>query len=285
MARKKDLPNNEAVQEVIAKIDEDQPFNIDKVNRKERRRNPQSPFTTSSLQQEAANKLNFRTSKTMMVAQQLYEGIKLGGGAPVGLITYMRTDSKRISDVAKAEATNYIHDEYGASYAASKKTNVKNSSGAQDAHEAIRPTSVMREPEAIEKHLTKDQYKLYNLIWSRFVASQMKPAVYDTMRVDISQNGVTFRANGSKIKFQGYQKVYRDSSTKDNMLPDMSEGESVKLDKLEPNQHFTQPPARYSEATLIKTLEENGVGRPSTYAPTLATIQKRYYVTLTQKRI
>jgi len=282
--KKKDLPNNEAVQEVIAKIDEDQPFNIDKVNRKERRRNPQPPFTTSSLQQEAANKLNFRTSKTMMVAQQLYEGIKLGGGAPIGLITYMRTDSKRISDVAKAEATNYIHDEFGASYAASKKTNVKNSSGAQDAHEAIRPTSVMREPEAIEKHLTKDQYKLYNLIWSRFVASQMKPAVYDTMRVDISQNGVTFRANGSKIKFQGYQKVYRDSSTKDNMLPDMSEGESVKLDKLEPNQHFTQPPARYSEATLIKTLEENGVGRPSTYAPTLATIQKRYYVTLTQKR-
>ncbi|QTJ50023.1 type I DNA topoisomerase [Dolosigranulum pigrum] len=282
--KKKDLPNNEAVQEVIAKIDENQPFNIDKVNRKERRRNPQPPFTTSSLQQEAANKLNFRTSKTMMVAQQLYEGIKLGGGAPVGLITYMRTDSKRISDVAKAEATNYIHDEFGASYAASKKTNVKNSSGAQDAHEAIRPTSVMREPEAIEKHLTKDQYKLYNLIWSRFVASQMKPAVYDTMRVDISQNGVTFRANGSKIKFQGYQKVYRDSSTKDNMLPEMSEGESVKLDKLEPNQHFTQPPARYSEATLIKTLEENGVGRPSTYAPTLATIQKRYYVTLTQKR-
>jgi len=221
----------------------------------------------------------------MMIAQQLYEGIKIGRGAATGLITYMRTDSKRISNTAKAEVTNFIHDEYGKEYASGSKKTAKNATSAQDAHEAIRPTSAMRKPEDIEKYLTKDQYKLYNLIWSRFVASQMKPALYDTMKVDIEQNGVTFRANGSKIKFQGYQKVYRDfSKQKDNILPDMSEGDTVKLDKLDSEQHFTQPPARYSEATLIRTLEENGVGRPSTYAPTLGTLLKRYYVTLTSKR-
>lgn len=161
----------------------------------------------------------------------------------------------------------------------------QNKSGAQDAHEAIRPTSASRKPEDIKQYLSKDQYKLYQLIWSRFIASQMKPAVYDTMRVDIEQNDVMFRANGSKVKFKGYQMVYSESKKeKDNMLPELEEGDSVKLDSLEPNQHFTQPPARYSEATLIKTLEENGVGRPSTYAPTLETIQRRYYVTLKNKR-
>lgn len=283
--KKKDLPNRKAVDQVIQRLDQDQDFDVVKVDKSQRRKNPQAPFTTSSLQQEAANRLNFRTGKTMMVAQQLYEGIKIGRGAATGLITYMRTDSKRISDLAKAEAANFIHDEYGSEYASRKKAPAKNASGAQDAHEAIRPTSAMRKPEDIEKYLSKDQYKLYNLIWSRFIASQMKPAVYDTMKVDLVQNGVTFRANGSKIKFQGYQKVYRDTSKqKDNLLPDLKEGDAVKLDKLSPDQHFTQPPARYSEATLIKTLEENGVGRPSTYAPTLGTIQKRYYVTLTNKR-
>lgn len=283
--KKKDLPNNNAVKEVLDRIDESSSFDVKKVEKSERRKKPQAPFTTSSLQQEAANRLNFRTGKTMMIAQQLYEGIKIGRGAATGLITYMRTDSKRISNTAKAEVTNFIHDEYGKEYASGSKKTAKNATGAQDAHEAIRPTSAMRKPEDIEKYLTKDQYKLYNLIWSRFVASQMKPALYDTMKVDIEQNGVTFRANGSKIKFQGYQKVYRDfSKQKDNILPDMSEGDTVKLDKLDSEQHFTQPPARYSEATLIRTLEKNGVGRPSTYAPTLGTLLKRYYVTLTSKR-
>lgn len=283
--KKKDLPNNETVQDVLKKIDQSKEWDIAKIVKKERKRNPQRPFTTSSLQQEAANKLNFRTRKTMMVAQQLYEGISLGRGGAVGLITYMRTDSTRISDTAKTEASQLIHDEFGANYAATKPRKAKNSEGAQDAHEAIRPTSAMRKPEDVKKYLSNDQFKLYNLIWSRFIASQMKPAVYDTMRVDIEQNGVRFRANGSKIKFPGYQKVYKDnSSEKDNILPELEEGEKVKLDNLEPSQHFTQPPARYSEATLVKTLEENGVGRPSTYAPTLNTLQRRYYVSLKNRR-
>lgn len=283
--KKKELPNNESVQEVLEKIDKNKDWTISKVVKKERRRNPQRPFTTSSLQQEAANKLNFRTRKTMMVAQQLYEGISLGRGGAVGLITYMRTDSTRLSETAKVDASKLIQEEFGSEYGASKPRKTKNSEGAQDAHEAIRPTSAMRKPEDVKKYLSNDQFKLYNLIWARFIASQMKAAVYDTMRVDLEQNTVYFRANGSKIKFPGYQKVYKDnSSEKDNILPDMKEGETVKLDNLEPNQHFTQPPARYSEATLIKTLEENGVGRPSTYAPTLNTIQRRYYVTLKNRR-
>lgn len=283
--KKKDLNNESDVKEVLDRIDQSKKFDVTNVEKKERKKNPKAPFTTSSLQQAAANRLNFRTGKTMMIAQQLYEGIKLGRSAATGLITYMRTDSKRISNTAKAEAATFIHENYGSEYAVGKKSSAKNASGAQDAHEAIRPTSVMRKPEDVEKYLTKDQYKLYNLIWSRFVASQMKPAIYDTMRVDIEQNGVMFRANGSKIKFQGYQKVYRDfSKQKDNLLPEVAVGDQVDLEKLDSEQHFTQPPARYSEATLIKTLEENGVGRPSTYAPTLGTIQKRYYVTLKNKR-
>lgn len=283
--KKKDLPNQEAVSQILERLDKDKKFMIDSVVQKERKKNPQRPFTTSSLQQDAANKLNFRTSKTMMVAQQLYEGISLGRGGAVGLITYMRTDSTRISASARNEASQFIHEEYGAKYGGGKPSSNQKAQGDQDAHEAIRPTSAMRKPEDIEKYLSKDQYKLYNLIWSRFIASQMKPAIYDTMRVDLSQNGVTFRANGSKIKFQGYQIVYREASKeKENILPDFAQGDQVNLENLEPNQHFTQPPARYSEASLIKTLEENGVGRPSTYAPTLGTIQKRYYVTLTNKR-
>lgn len=283
--KKAELPNNEAVQAVLEKLDQSGEFDVKKVVRKERRRNPHPAFTTSSLQQEAAGKINFRTRKTMMVAQQLYEGISLGRGGAVGLITYMRTDSTRLSETAKAEANELIISEFGEEYAASKPKKQQNKSGAQDAHEAIRPTSASRKPEDIKQYLSKDQYKLYQLIWSRFIASQMKPAVYDTMRVDIEQNDVMFRANGSKVKFKGYQMVYSESKKeKDNMLPELEEGDSVKLDSLEPNQHFTQPPARYSEATLIKTLEENGVGRPSTYAPTLETIQRRYYVTLKNKR-
>ncbi|WP_028273113.1 type I DNA topoisomerase [Atopococcus tabaci] len=287
--KKVNLKTNEDVQEVIKKMDKDKDWTVESVVRKERKRNPSLPFTTSSLQQEAARKLNFRTRKTMMIAQQLYEGISLGRGGAVGLITYMRTDSTRISNTAKEEASQLIHETYGAEYAASQPRKGKKSGSAQDAHEAIRPTSALRKPEDIQQYLTKDQYKLYNLIWTRFIASQMTPAVYDTMRIDLEQNGVRFRANGSKVKFQGFQKVYiegRDDGKeeKENLLPDMEKGDKVTRVDLEPNQHFTQPPARYSEATLIRTLEENGVGRPSTYAPTLDTIQRRYYVTLKNKR-
>ncbi|WP_161879061.1 type I DNA topoisomerase [Alkalibacterium sp. MB6] len=283
--KKHALPNNDSVQDVLNQLDKSQDWDVTSVIKKERKRNPLPSFTTSSLQQEAAGKLNFRTRKTMMVAQQLYEGINIGRGGAVGLITYMRTDSTRLSETAKEQANELILSEFGKEYAATTQLKQSKQKSAQDAHEAIRPTSAMRKPADIEKYLSKDQMKLYSLIWSRFIASQMKPAVYDTMRVDIEQNGVTFRANGSKIKFKGYQMVYQDSKTeKDNMLPDLEEGDRIQLDSMEPNQHFTQPPARYSEATLIKTLEENGVGRPSTYAPTLETIQRRYYVALKNKR-
>lgn len=283
--KKTSISNKEETDKILDRIDKDEKWTVKKVTRKERKRNPQNPFTTSSLQQEAAGKLNFRTRKTMMVAQQLYEGISLGRGGAVGLITYMRTDSTRLSETAKAEATQLILEDYGEEYSASKARKVKNAEGAQDAHEAIRATSAMRRPDDIKQYLTKDQYKLYNLIWSRFIASLMKPAIYDTMRVDLEQNGVMFRANGSSIKFDGYQIVYKDQSKeKDNILPEMEEQDEVTLDKIDPEQHFTQPPARYSEASLIKTLEENGVGRPSTYAPTLETIQRRYYVALKNKR-
>ncbi|SFC63733.1 DNA topoisomerase-1 [Alkalibacterium subtropicum] len=283
--KKTKLPDNEAVQNVLEKLDQKADFDVTKVVKKERKRNPYAPFTTSSLQQEAAGKLNFRTRKTMMIAQQLYEGISLGKGGTTGLITYMRTDSTRLSDTAKQEAHQVILSEFGEEYAATKPRKQKNAQSAQDAHEAIRATSAMRKPSDIKQYLSKDQYKLYSLIWSRFIASQMKPAVYDTVRVDIEQNGVRFRANGSQIKFKGYQLAYAESKKdKDNILPDLEEGDKIKMDAIEPNQHFTQPPARYSEATLIKTLEENGVGRPSTYAPTLETIQRRYYVTLANKR-
>lgn len=261
-------------------------FLVENVTKKERRRNPNAPFITSSLQQEAAKRLNFRTRKTMMVAQQLYEGIALGRGGAVGLITYMRTDSTRISDSAKTAAQTYITENFGSEYLA-QNTNAKpnaKKSNAQDAHEAIRPSSADLTPQQIEQHLTKDQYKLYSLIWSRFMASQMAPAVFDTVALDLVQNGAAFRANGSKIKFDGYQKVYPEKSEKDNLLPELSNGDVVKSIQLEENQHFTQPPARFSEASLIKILEEKGVGRPSTYSPTIETLIKRYYVKLEAKR-
>ncbi|HEO3977890.1 TPA: type I DNA topoisomerase [Streptococcus agalactiae] len=275
------LSNNEDVKTVLKRIKTDE-FLVEKVEKKERRRNAPLPYTTSSLQQDAANKINFRTRKTMMIAQQLYEGLSLGTAGHQGLITYMRTDSTRISPLAQNEATEFITNRFGANY--SKHGNkVKNASGAQDAHEAIRPSSVNHTPESIAKYLDKDQLKLYTLIWNRFIASQMTAAVFDTMKVNLTQNGVTFIANGSQVKFDGYMAVYNDTD-KNKMLPDMEEGESVKKVNTNPEQHFTQPPARFSEASLIKTLEENGVGRPSTYAPTLETIQKRYYVNLAAKR-
>ncbi|QER67431.1 type I DNA topoisomerase [Paucilactobacillus nenjiangensis] len=282
--KKQDLGNNEAVQKILGQLDRKGDFEITKVVKKERKRNPQPPFTTSTMQQDANRKLSFRTRKTMMAAQQLYEGINIGKGGSVGLITYMRTDSTRISTGAKHDASTFIHEKYGEEYAATKPVKGKLAEGAQDAHEAIRPTSVFRTPADMKEFLTNDQYKLYNLIWSRFVASQITDQITDTMTVTISQSNVDFRANGSKVKFPGFTVIYNNGNEKDNILPDLTEGDMVDLVQTDPSQHFTQPPARYSEANLIKALEENGVGRPSTYAPTLDTIQRRYYVKLESKR-
>ena len=279
--KKVKLETNDQVKEVLARIQSDD-FNVDQVERKERKRNAPLPYTTSTMQMDAANKLNFRTRKTMMVAQQLYEGVSLGTGGAQGLITYMRTDSTRISPIAQAQAADFITDKFGEKYS-KHGSRVKNVSGAQDAHEAIRPSNVQLTPDSIAKYLDKDQLKLYTLVWNRFVASQMTAAIFDTMNVRLGQNGVIFTANGSQVKFDGYMAVYNDSD-KNKMLPDMEEGDTVTRTSSNPEQHFTQPPARYSEATLIKTLEENGVGRPSTYAPTIETIQKRYYVKLVSKR-
>ena len=279
--KKVKLQTNDQVKEVLARIQSDD-FNVDQVERKERKRNAPLPYTTSTMQMDAANKLNFRTRKTMMVAQQLYEGVSLGTGGIQGLITYMRTDSTRISPVAQAQAAEFITNKFGEKYS-KHGSRVKNVSGAQDAHEAIRPSNVQLTPDSIAKYLDKDQLKLYTLVWNRFVASQMTAAIFDTMNVRLGQNGVIFTANGSQIKFDGYMAVYNDSD-KNKMLPDMEQGDTVTRTSSNPEQHFTQPPARYSEASLIKTLEENGVGRPSTYAPTIETIQKRYYVKLVSKR-
>ncbi|WP_394405787.1 type I DNA topoisomerase [Streptococcus sp. 20-1249] len=279
--KKMKLENNDQVKEVLVRLKGDD-FLVEQVERKERKRNAPLPYTTSTMQMDAANKINFRTRKTMMVAQQLYEGINVGSGGTQGLITYMRTDSTRISPVAQAQAADFITEHFGEKY--SKHGNrIRNAAGAQDAHEAIRPSNVFLTPESIARHLDKDQLKLYTLIWNRFVASQMTAAIFDTMKVSLEQNGVQFSANGSQVKFDGYMAVYNDSD-KNKMLPDMEKGDTVVRSTTNPEQHFTQPPARYSEATLIKTLEENGVGRPSTYAPTIETIQKRYYVKLAAKR-
>ncbi|GAF23347.1 MULTISPECIES: type I DNA topoisomerase [Shouchella] len=264
-------------------------FRIAEVKKRERKRNPVAPFTTSSLQQEAARKLNFRAKKTMLIAQQLYEGIDLGKQGTVGLITYMRTDSTRISDTAKQETFEYIQKNYGEEYTKKEVQKQKQDKKTQDAHEAIRPTSVMYEPKQMKEYLSRDQLRLYRLVWERLVASEMAPAVMDTMTVDLENNGVIFRANGSKLKFPGFMKVYiegNDDNKKeeDRLLPDLQESEIVEKQELNPNQHFTQPPPRYTEARLVKTLEELGIGRPSTYAPTLDTIQRRGYVALDEKR-
>ncbi|WP_147802333.1 type I DNA topoisomerase [Alkalicoccus halolimnae] len=284
---KKQLTSEQDVNEVLERIDGDV-LTVDSVKKRERKRNPVVPFTTSSLQQEAARKLNYRAKKTMMLAQQLYEGIALGKQGTTGLITYMRTDSTRISDTAKNETYDYILDQFGEEYAGTEKKQ-KQSSNSQDAHEAVRPTSVKHDPKSIKQYLSRDQYRLYKLIWERLVASQMAPAVMDTMAVDMSNNGVQFRANGSKLKFAGFMKVYIEGTDdgkeeKDKLLPDLEEGEETKAEIIEPNQHFTQPPPRFTEARLVKTLEELGIGRPSTYAPTLDTIQRRGYVALEDKR-
>lgn len=280
--KKIDLHNEAEVKKFMQEIKNDK-FDVQNVARKERRRNPYAPFTTSSMQQEAAKRINFRTRKTMMVAQQLYEGIKIGRGGAVGLITYMRTDSTRISATARSSAEEFIKESYGEEYLG-QGVGGKAGTGAQDAHEAIRPSNSSLTPQEIEQYLTKDQYKLYSLIWSRFMASQMTPAVFDTVAADLIQNDATFRANGSKIKFEGFLKVYPDKKEKDNLLPELQNGDMVNSVNIAENQHFTQPPARYTEASLIKTLEEKGVGRPSTYSPTIETLTRRYYVKLEAKR-
>ncbi|WP_100399357.1 type I DNA topoisomerase [Bacillus sp. FJAT-44742] len=286
--KKLELNSEEDVQNVLRKLKGDE-FLIDSVKKRERRRNPVLPFTTSSLQQEAARKLNFRAKKTMMIAQQLYEGIDIGKEGTIGLITYMRTDSTRISDTAKEETKQYIQDTYGKEYIGGGKKSQKKDNKSQDAHEAVRPTSVLKDPKTIKQYLSRDQFRLYKLIWERLVASEMAPAVMDTMTVDLTNEGVIFRATGSKVKFPGFMKVYVEGNDdgkkeEDKFLPDLKEGETVKKEELEPNQHFTQPPPRYTEARLVRTMEELGIGRPSTYAPTLDTIQRRGYVALEDKR-
>ncbi|AEI44352.1 type I DNA topoisomerase [Paenibacillus mucilaginosus] len=289
---KKELKSQSEVNEVLALLGGSD-FVVSEVKEKERLRNPSPPFITSSLQQEAARKLNFRAAKTMSVAQQLYEGIDLGSEGTVGLITYMRTDSTRISPVAQEEAKEYITGKYGeAYYPAEPRNYVKKNANAQDAHEAIRPSSVLREPESIKAHLSRDQFRLYKLVWERFVASQMASAVLDTMTVDLNAGPVVFRAVGSKIKFHGFMKVYVESSDEgaadaaddDKFLPPLKQGDEAKPQAIDPKQHFTQPPPRYTEARLVKALEEMGIGRPSTYAPTLETIQKRGYVAIEEKK-
>lgn len=283
------LKNEQDVEDIKQQLN-GKTFAVDKVKKRERKKNPALPFTTSSLQQEAARKLNFRAKKTMMIAQQLYEGIDLGkkSGGITGLITYMRTDSTRISNTAKEEAKNYIKDSYGEKYLG-KQASTKNKEGAQDAHEAIRPTSALRDPKNLKNILSRDQLRLYKLIWERFVASQMAPAVMDTMTVHLLNNNVEFRATGSKIKFKGFMRVYVEGNddnkkTEDKLLPDLEEGMQVDSKEIKPNQHFTQPPPRYTDARLVRTMEEIGIGRPSTYAPTLDTIQRRGYVSMDNKR-
>ncbi|MDN4607475.1 type I DNA topoisomerase [Sporosarcina highlanderae] len=287
-SKKLKLENKEQVEEILSKMS-GLDFEVVNLVKKERKRNPAPPFTTSSLQQEAARKLNFRARKTMMLAQQLYEGINTGKEGIVGLITYMRTDSTRISEGAKSEAASFIETMYGKEYISTTKAKAKESANTQDAHEAVRPTSVMRPPEAMKAFLSRDQHRLYKLIWERFVASQMAPAVLDTVTADLMNGEVKFRATGSEVKFPGFMKVYIEGDDdqqeeKDRILPPLEKGEFVKGKDIDPKQHFTQPPPRYSEARLVKTLEELGIGRPSTFAPTLDTIQKRGYVTLDAKR-
>ncbi|TWI55147.1 type I DNA topoisomerase [Halalkalibacter nanhaiisediminis] len=287
--KKQELKSDEEVKSVLSNLKGDQ-FDVSSVKKKERKRNPVTPFTTSSLQQEAARKLNFRAKKTMMIAQQLYEGIDLGKQeGTVGLITYMRTDSTRISELAQAEAKEYVEQTFGEDYTRKEKRVIKKDKKAQDAHEAIRPTSVFKDPKTVKSFLSRDQFRLYKLIWERMVASEMAPAIMDTMTVDIEQNNVLFRATGSKVKFAGFMKVYIEGNDdgkkeEDRLLPNLNEGQKVKKIEIEPNQHFTQPPPRYSEARLVKTMEELGIGRPSTYAPTLDTIQRRGYVALEDRR-
>ncbi len=258
-------------------------WSVSKVKRQEKNRQPAPPFTTSTLQQEASRKLNMSPARTMAVAQQLYEGIDIAGQGAVGLITYMRTDSLRLSDEAVSAARGFIAQRYGGAYCPAQPRKFKTKGSAQDAHEAIRPSDVTLAPEDIKKDLTAEQFKLYKLIWSRFLACQMANAVYDSLSIDVANSGYIFRASHSSLKFSGFTAVYEEGKDdeeeeKTSPLSDLKEGEPLTHKKLTPGQHFTQPPARYSEASLIRALEEQGIGRPSTYAPTISTIMNREYV-------
>lgn len=288
-----ELTNEEQVNAILKEVDKSK-YTVKKVKEQEKKRAAAAPFITSTLQQEAARKLGFTTKRTMMVAQQLYEGIDIKGRGSVGLITYMRTDSTRISAEAQNEAREYISKKYGADYIPQTPRIYKNKSASQDAHEAIRPTYVDLTPEEIKDSVNAEQFKLYKLIWSRFIASQMSSAVYDTVSADIAAGDYIFKANGSKVKFPGFMVLYiegRDNEEKDdqseedeeNTLPELIEGDILELKKNTPKQHFTQPPARYTEATLVRSLEERGIGRPSTYAPTITTILSRGYVVKDKK--
>ena len=272
-----DIPNEKAANELVEKAKKAQ-FRITKVERKERRRKPLPPFITSTLQQEASKRFGFPAKLTMQIAQQLYEGIDLGSER-VGLITYMRTDSTRVSDEAVKEARKFIKEEIGKDYlpARARSYETKKPSSAQDAHEAIRPTSVYRTPESVKQYLTPEQFKLYDLIWRRFVASQMKDAVFNTVSVDIEGNRLTFRSTGSTLKEEGFLKVYP-IEFEEKLLPELEEGETVEAKEIKGVQHFTEPPPRYTEGTLVKALEEEGVGRPSTYATIISNIIQRGYV-------
>lgn len=271
--------------EAIAKDVENGKWLVQEVKKRQRSKKAMAPFTTSSLQQDAARKLGFTSRRTMMVAQQLYEGIELGSKGPTGLITYMRTDSTRISELAQAEAKSYILDKFGDAYYPAKANIYASGKKAQDAHEAIRPTSVMLAPENIERHLSADQQKLYRLIWQRFVSSQMVPAVFDTVNAKLKNGRYTASASGSHLIFPGFQAVYvtAEGEEKDVALPELVTGDELRLMKVLPKQHFTEPPPRYNDASLVKVLEEKGIGRPSTYAPIIETVLARGYVARVSK--
>ena len=287
--KKKELGSEAEVDRILADI-AGKEFTVTNVKRADKKRSAAPPFTTSTLQQEASRKLNMSPKRTMAVAQQLYEGVDVEGEGTLGLITYMRTDSLRLSDVAMAEAASFIKHRYGSEYYYGKFHVFKTKSGAQDAHEAIRPTHVELDPERIQKSLTREQYRLYKLIWSRFLASQMANAVFDTVSIDTECAGHVFRSSHQSMKFAGFIAVYEEGRDDEgeavgSPLPDLCEGDRALAVKTKKEQHFTQPPARYTEATLVKAMEEKGVGRPSTYASIISTIQDREYVNKTDKRL
>jgi DNA topoisomerase-1 len=294
---KLNVTNAAESQKIVLAIENAGQYEITDIRKKERRRNPSPPFITSTLQQEASRKLGFNARKTMMIAQQLYEGLEIDGGEQTGLITYMRTDSTRTADSALTEVRNQIKNVYGNEFVPSAPNTYKLKEKAQDAHEAIRPTLLNRDPKSLKEFLTPEQYKLYGLIWKRFLASQMAPAVLDTTSVDIAAAEYILRATGSVVKFAGFMSVYLEgkddpttaSGTEDedteNILPELTVGEKLKFQEIIPLQHFTQPPPRYTEATLVKYLEEKGIGRPSTYAPIISTIQTRNYVINDRKKL
>ena len=282
---KTELANEAETNEVLDGL-KGKDFAVTDVKTGSRQKKPVAPFTTSTMQQEASKHLNMATQKTMMIAQQLYEGVNVKGEGTVGLVSYIRTDSFRMSDEAYEAAVAFIKETYGDAFVNPERIVYKSKGKTQDAHEAIRPTNVSRTPESIKDSLSKDQYRLYKLIWERFVASQMSPAVYDTLSVKLSAGDYTFRASGSRLRFSGFLEAYSKGEEEDEkVIPKLTQGDILQAEQLLPEQHFTQPPARYTDASLIKTLEEIGVGRPSTYAPTLTTIQARHYVTKEAKNL